>query len=63
MWFGHGEAGNNFAIQQWFQVFFLVFVGAIVSEDFRIAGVWCLATENNRCESTGSQYLVHQRQF
>ena len=63
MRFGHGEAGDDFSIEQWLQKARLLCLGAVVRKDFRVACVRRLTAENDGSESRATKDFIHQAQL
>ena len=59
----HGVTRDDVAVEQGLQPFFLMMIGAVVGEDFRIPGVRSLAPEDNRRKTRTAEDLVHQREL
>jgi hypothetical protein len=61
--FGHRVAGENPAFEERLEVALLVVLGAVVRQDFSIAGIGRLAAEYERRQAGPTQDLVQQREL
>src|ERR1700722_160448 len=60
---GHRETRYDFVAQQRFEILFLLIRGAVLGEDFAVAGIGRLASEDRRREAGRPEDFVHQREL
>lgn len=61
--FGHGEGGHDPSVEERFEEFLALFLGAVVGEDLGVAGVGGLGAEDHRGPGGTAQNLVQERQL
>src|SRR5206468_3953500 len=63
LWLGHGEAGDDVAVEERLEVLPLLLLGPVVREDLRVARVGGLAAEDVRRPHRPAEDLVQQREL
>ncbi len=59
--FGHGKAGNDIAIEQRLQVALLLRGGAVMGENFAVAGIRCLAAKDDTTKQRAASSSLIKR--